>query len=62
MDAIGRNAAKAETFLIVIAALCLIGAAVAIVVQYTEPVTALVTSKQEEPARVPLPAGPRRFQ
>jgi hypothetical protein len=67
MAAIGRSVAKAEMFLIVLAALCVVGATVALVVQYTEPVppaanTETTATEQDEPARVPLPAGPRKFQ
>lgn len=68
MAAIGPSIAKAEMFLIVIAALCLLGAAAALVVQYTvtastPPHTETTAAiEQDEPARVPLPAGPRKFQ
>ena len=63
MRAIGASLVKAELFLIAIAAFCLIGAAVVLIVQRSDPyaITA-VTSEQEEPASVPLPAGPRKFQ
>jgi hypothetical protein len=63
-----QNFAKAEIFLIVVAAVSLIGATAALVVQYTGPVTQSATTattatmEQDEPARVPLPAGPRKFQ
>jgi hypothetical protein len=50
-------------FLIAIAALCLVGAVIALVVQYAEPAsTTAVSSGQEEPVSRPLPAGPRTFQ
>jgi hypothetical protein len=72
MAAIGPSVAKAEMFLAVLAAVCVVGAAVALFVQYTEPIpttanTAANTettaaTEQDEPARVPLPAGPRKFQ
>ena len=57
--------AKAELFLIAVAALSLIGASAALVVQYAAPVTPPETTaaiEQDETARVPLPAGPRKFQ
>jgi hypothetical protein len=58
----GHGFAKAELFLIALAALCLVGAAVALIVQRTEPVaTTLLTSEQAERS-VPLPAGPRKNQ
>ena len=68
MPAACLNFAKSEMFLIVLAALSLIGATAALVVQYTAPVAQSATIattaiiEQDEPARVPLPAGPRRFQ
>jgi hypothetical protein len=68
MAAIGPSIAKAEIFLIVIAALCIVGAAAALVVQYTETISTplhtetTATTEQDEPARAPLPAGPRKFQ
>jgi len=68
MATIGPSMAKAEMFLIVIAVLCLLGAAVALVVQYTETISVpphtetTAAIEQDEPARVPLPAGPRKFQ
>jgi len=67
MTAIGPPRAKAETFLIVLAALCLFGATAVFLVQYTEVMTRAAisetaTNEQNEPARVPLPAGPRKFQ
>lgn len=62
MRAIGPSIVKAELFLIVIAALCLVGAAIALVMQHVEPATTVVTSEQDEPVSRPLPAGPRAFQ
>jgi hypothetical protein len=63
MRAIGRSVMKAELFLAVIAALCLVGAAVALVVQRVEPAaTTAVNTEQDEPVSRPLPAGPRAFQ
>ena len=68
MPAAGPSFAKAEMFLIVVAALSLVGATAALVVQYTAPMTQPATTaatsiiEQDEPARVPLPAGPRKFQ
>jgi hypothetical protein len=68
MPAAYPSFAKAEMFLIVVAALSLIGATAALVVQYTTPVQQSATTattatiEQDEPARVPLPAGPRKFQ
>jgi len=67
MASIGASAAKAEMFLIVIAVLCIVGASAALVVQYTEAIPTpnnetTATVEQDEPARVPLPAGPRKFQ
>jgi hypothetical protein len=52
-------------FLIVVAALSLIGATAALVVQYTAPApqpATTATIEHDEPPRVPLPAGPRQFQ
>jgi len=68
MPAVGPSFAKAERFLVVVAALSLLGATAALVVQYTVPDTRSATTatsaaiEQDEPARVPLPAGPRKFQ
>jgi hypothetical protein len=68
MPAACPSFAKSEMFLIVLAALSLIGATAALVVQYTVPVTQPATTAttatidQDEPVRVPLPAGPRKFQ
>jgi hypothetical protein len=68
MPAAGPSFAKAEMFLIVVAALSLVGATAALVVQYTAPVTRSATTattatiEQDEAPRVPLPAGPRKFQ
>ena len=68
MPAAGPSFAKAEKFLIVVAALSLLGATAALVVQYSAPVArsattaATATIEQDEPPRVPLPAGPRKFQ
>ena len=68
MAVVGSSVAKAEIFLIVIAALCLLGAGATLVVQYMETTStpphteATAATEQEEPAPVPLPAGPRKFQ
>jgi hypothetical protein len=63
MRSTGQGIVKAELFLIAIAALCLVGAVIALVVQYAEPAsTTAVSSGQEEPVSRPLPAGPRTFQ
>lgn len=67
MASIGASAAKAEMFLIVIAVLCIAGASAALVVQYTKAIPmpnneTTATVEQDEPARVPLPSGPRKFQ
>jgi len=65
MPTVGPSFARAEMFLIVVAALSLIGATAAVVVQYTAPVTQSETTaaiEQDDPARIPLPAGPRKFQ
>ncbi len=66
--ATGPSAAKAEMFLIVVAALCLVGAAATLMVQHTAPASTpsikdtTATAESDEPASVPLPAGPRKFQ
>lgn len=67
MASIGASAAKAEMFLIVIAVLCIAVASAALVVQYTKAIPVpnnetTATVEQDEPVRVPLPAGPRKFQ
>ena len=65
MPAAWPRFAKAELFLIAVAALSLIGATAVLVIQYAAPVTQPATTatiEQDEPARVPLPAGPRKFQ
>jgi hypothetical protein len=67
MRSIGASLVKAELFLIVIALICVVGAAIALIVQYTQPgSTTAVNSEQQEPASRPvsrpLPAGPRAFQ
>ncbi len=68
MSAIGASVAKAEMFLIVIAVLCIVGAGTALVVQYTQAISTpphhetTAATEHDEPARVPLPAGPRKFQ
>ena len=68
MAAVGWSVAKAEMFLIVIAVLCLLGAGGVLIVRYIEPISApphtetTAATEQDEPARVPLPAGPRKFQ
>ena len=68
MSISGSSIAKAEMFLIAVAALCLLGAGAALVVQYTgmmsipPPTETMAATEQDEPARVPLPAGPRKFQ
>ena len=68
MPAVWPSFAKAELFLVAVAALCLVCATAALIVQYAAPVTRPATTatieqiEQDEPARVPLPAGPRKFQ
>jgi hypothetical protein len=63
MRSIGASLVKAELFLIVIALICVVGAAIALIVQYTQPAsTTAVNSEQQEPVSRPLPAGPRTFQ
>jgi len=68
MFAASSSVAKAEMFLIIVAALCLVGAGVALVMQYTQaistphPTETTAAIEQDEPVRVPLPAGPRKFQ
>ena len=63
MRVFSASLVKAEWFLIVIALICLVGAAIALVVQYTAPTSTMaVNSDQEEPVSRPLPAGPRTFQ
>jgi len=57
--------ARAEMFLIVVATLSLIGATAALVVQSAAPTPQTATTatiEHDEPRRVPLPAGPRKFQ
>lgn len=62
MRSIGLSLVKAELFLIAIAALCLVGAAIALIAQRSEPAsTTTVNSEQREPVSRPLPAGPRTF-
>ncbi|WP_068023982.1 hypothetical protein [Rhodoplanes sp. Z2-YC6860] len=60
MRVIGPNLVKAELFLIVLAALCLVGAAIALIAQHSEPTS--TTAEEREPVSRPLPAGPRTFQ
>ena len=65
MPAVYPSFAKAEMFLIVVAALSLMGATMTVVLQYAAPVTqseTTATTEQVDPTRVPLPAGPRKFQ
>jgi len=68
MPAACRSFAKSEMFLIVVAALSLLGATGALIVQSAAPAAqsatteASATVEQDEPVRVPLPAGPRKFQ
>jgi len=58
----GPGFVKAELFLIALAAVCLVGAVVVLIVQRAAPIaTTALSSEQAEPS-VPLPAGPRRFQ
>ncbi|MBX9826480.1 MAG: hypothetical protein K2Y27_16005 [Xanthobacteraceae bacterium] len=59
--------APTERVLLALAALGMAGAAVGLYVQRDaqrapKPDTAAVEEPEEEPRRVPLPAGPRRFQ
>ena len=63
MRSIGPSFLKAELFLIAIAALCLVGATIALIAQHSEPATTtVVNSEPQEPVSRPLPAGPRTFQ
>jgi len=62
MRSIGFSFVKAELFLIAIAALCLVGAAIALIAQHSEPASTATVSSEPEPVSRPLPARPRTFQ
>jgi hypothetical protein len=58
----GPGLVKAELFLIALAALCLVGAAVALILQRAEPAAATILSSEQAEPSVALPADPRKFR
>ena len=58
-----RMTLKSESLLIMTAVACgLLAAAIGVMQHYTSQATETAQVEEEEPQRIPLPAGPRKFQ